>query len=65
MRLKILAGTAIRFEPRDDKLGGPEEISGTGIPRSVSGSKWGPTAYIPRPVAYKSDADGGFQGVDT
>jgi hypothetical protein len=65
MRLKILAGTAIGFEPRDDKLGSPEEISGTGIPRSLSGPKWGPTAYITRPVAYESDADGGFQGADT
>jgi urease beta subunit len=65
MRLKILTGPAVSFEPGDDKLGNAMQIRGIGIARGLSGPKSGPAAYVTRVVGYERTADGGFQGADT
>jgi urease beta subunit len=62
MRLDIPSGTAVRFEPGDDKRVTLVQIGGAGIVIGLNRLTSGPTSEQDKAVAIRLAAERGFQG---
>jgi urease beta subunit len=62
MRLNIPAGTAVRFEPGDEKAVTLVELAGAREVHGLNALTDGPTAVARKADALKRAADGRFQG---
>ena len=64
MRLNIPAGTAVRFEPGDDKRVTLVRIGGAGIVHGMNGLTSGPANEERKAAALRLAAERGFLGAD-
>jgi urease beta subunit len=64
MRLNIPSGTAIRFEPGDDKRVTLVRLGGTNIVHGLNGLTSGPATDENRAAAVRLAAERGFLGAD-
>jgi urease beta subunit len=64
MRLNIPSGTAVRFEPGDDKRVTLVRIGGAGIVYGLNGLTSGPTKGESKASALRLAAERGFLGAD-
>jgi urease beta subunit len=64
MRLNIPSGTAVRFEPGDDKRVTLAQIGGAGIVLGLNRLTSGPTSEQNKAEAIRLAAERGFQGTD-
>jgi urease beta subunit len=62
MRLNVPAGTAVRFEPGDEKTVTLVELAGAREVYGLNGLTDGPAGESRRGESVKRAADGGFQG---
>jgi urease beta subunit len=62
MRLNVPAGTAVRFEPGDEKVVTLVELAGAREVHGLNGLTDGPTAAARRAASVKRAASGGFLG---
>jgi urease beta subunit len=62
MRLNIPSGTAVRFEPGDDKTVTLVRLGGHGVVHGLNGLTGGPTTEEARPAALARAAARGFAG---
>ena len=62
MRLNVPAGTAVRFEPGDEKVVTLVELAGAREVHGLNGLTDGPTAAPRRAASVKRAASGGFLG---
>jgi urease beta subunit len=64
MRLNIPSGTAVRFEPGDDKRVTLVRIGGAGIVHGMNGLTSGPASEERKAAALRLAAERGFLGAD-
>jgi urease beta subunit len=64
MRLNIASGTAVRFEPGDDKRVMLVRLGGARIVHGLNALTSGPANHDTRATALKLAAKRGFQGAD-
>jgi len=64
MRLNIPSGTAVRFEPGDDKRVTLVRIGGAGIVHGMNGLTSGPANEESKAAALRRAAERGFLGAD-
>jgi len=64
MRLNIPSGTAVRFEPGDDKVVTLVRLGGAGIVKGLNSLTNGSASGESRAAALRRAAEQGFQGAD-